>query len=55
MSSAWALYPSSVTQITVGPGFTDGSGNYTTEETIFEIPEHLRGKYKIYVQNFIWY
>ena len=55
MSYAWAQYPSSVTQITVGPGFTSGDGSYTTEETIFEIPEHLRGKYKIYVQNFIWY
>ena len=55
MSYAWAQYPYSVTHITVGPGFTSGDGSYTTEETIFEIPENLRGKYKIYVQNFIWY
>lgn len=55
MSYAWAKYPSTVTQIICGPGMYLGNGEYSTEETIFEVPEHLRGKYKIYVQNFIWY
>jgi len=55
MSFACATYPESVTQVIQGPGMYLGDGAYSTEPGIYEIPENLRGKYKIYVQNFIWY
>lgn len=55
MSFACATYPESVTHVVQGIGQYLGDGNYSTEPSIFEIPENLRGKYKIYVQNFIWY
>jgi len=54
MSFAVATYPESVTQIDCGVG-TFVNGGYATEVTIFEVPENLRGKIKLYVQNFIWY
>jgi len=54
MSFGCATYPASVTEIETGVGMFDPiSKTYLSESQTIQIPEYLRGKVKIYVQNFI--
>lgn len=54
MCFASRTYPESVTEIETGAGMFDPiSKTYLSEGQTLQIPEYLRGKVKIYVQNFI--